>query len=149
MMAMVRTASAAAAVVCIVLAAAPAIVLVPEQPAGLAFVHRNSPTRQKYLIETMGGGVALFDYNNDGLLDVFLVNSGRLDDPVKLPAQFSRSDASYWNRLYRQERDGAFTDVTARAGLKVAGNANYGMGVATGDYDNDGYTDLYVTSYGH
>src|SRR5579859_4968324 len=55
---------------------------------GLDFVQRNSPTSQKYLMETMCGGVALFDYNNDGLLDIFLVNGGRLDDPVKLPARF-------------------------------------------------------------
>jgi hypothetical protein len=112
------------------------------------FIHRNSPTSQKYLIETMGGGVALLDYNNDGLLDIFLVNSGRLDDPVKAPAQFSRTDPAYWNRLYRQNRDGSFTDVTEHAGLARAGENNYGMGVATGDYDNDGFTDLYVTSYG-
>src|SRR5437867_480504 len=68
---------------------------------GLNFTHQNSPTSQKYLIETMGGGAALLDYNNDGLLDIFLVNSGRLEDPVKLPARFSRSDPANWNRLYR------------------------------------------------
>ena len=129
-------------------AASAAILLRPVKPAGLDFVHRNSPTSQKYLIETMGGGVALLDYNDDGLLDVFLVNSGNLDDPAKLPPRFARSDPANWNRLYRQNRDGSFTDVTARAGLGAAGDANYGMGVATGDYDNDGFTDLYVTSYG-
>src|SRR5262249_32657357 len=64
---------------------------------------------------SMGGGVALLDYNKDGLLDIFFVNSGRLDDPVKQAAQFSRSDPAYWNRLYRQNRDGSFTDVTERA----------------------------------
>ena len=90
----------------------------------------------------MGGGVALLDYNNDGLLDIFLVNSG------KLPADFDRRNPRYWNRLYRQNGKGSFTDVTASAGLSDAGD-NYGMGVATGDFDNDGYTDLYVTSYGH
>ena len=95
----------------------------------------------------MGGGVALLDYNNDGLLDVFLVNGGKLDDPVKLPANFARRDPAYWNRLYRQNRDGSFTDVTAAAGLADAGN-NYGMGVAVGDYNNDGFADLYVTNYG-
>ena len=132
-----------------VLAAGAPVVLRVTRPAGLNFVHRNSPTSQKYLLETMGGGVALLDYNNDGLLDIFFVNSGRLDDPVKLPAQFSRGDPAYWNRLYRQNSDGSFTDVTGRAGLGHAGEANYGMGVATGDYDNDGFTDIYVTSYGH
>src|SRR6478736_7422160 len=106
------------------------------KPAGIDFTHRNSPTSQKYLIETMGGGVALLDYNNDGLLDIFLVNGGKLDDPVKLPANFSRRDPAYWNRLYRQNRDGSFTDVTAAAGLAGIGNV-YGMGVAVGDYDND------------
>jgi hypothetical protein len=123
-------------------------ILLSTSPAGLNFIHRNSPTSQKYLIETMGGGVALLDYNNDGLLDIFLVNSGHLDDPVKLPAQFSRDNPAYWNRLYRQNHDGSFADVTAQAGLARAGEADYGMGVAAGDYDNDGFTDLYVTSYG-
>jgi hypothetical protein len=115
--------------------------------AGIDFTHRNSPTAQKYLIETMGGGVALVDYNNDGLLDIFLVNSGKLEDPVKPPANFARRDPAFWNRLYRQNPDGTFTDVTAAAGLAAAGN-NYGMGVAAGDYNNDGFADLYVTSYG-
>src|SRR5258706_4709380 len=123
------------------------IVLDVKRPDGLNFVHRNSPTSQKYLVETMGGGVALLDYNNDGKLDIFLVNSGRLDDPVKPPAQYSRSDPAYWNRLYRQNQDGSFTDVTERAGLARAGEANYGMGVATGDYVNDRFTDIYLTRY--
>src|SRR5262249_16637903 len=116
--------------------------------AGFSFTHRNSATPQKYLIETMGGGVAMLDYNNDGLIDIFLVNSGHIDDRMKLPLQFSRSDPAYWNRLYRQNRDGSFSDVTERAGLGRAGDTNYGMGVATADYDNDGFTDLYLTSYG-
>ncbi len=115
---------------------------------GFDFVHRNSPTQQKYLIETMGGGVALLDYNNDGRLDVFLVNSGRLRNAPATPASFARSDPRYWNRLYRQNADGTFTDVTEAAGLERAGDGNYGMGVAAADYDNDGYTDLFVTSFG-
>jgi enediyne biosynthesis protein E4 len=119
-----------------------------NQPRGLDFTHQNSPTAQKYLIETMGGGVALLDYNNDGLLDIFLVNSGKLTSPMQTPENFSRHDPVYWNRLFRQNRDGSFTDVTAAAGLSNAGDGNYGMGVAVGDYDNDGYPDLYVTSYG-
>ncbi len=118
-------------------------------PPGFDFTHDNSPTAQKYLIETMGGGVALLDYNNDGLLDIFVVNSGRLTSPMHAPETFDRDDPRNWNRLYRQNRDGSFTDVTEAAGLAHAGNGNYGMGVAAGDYDNDGYTDLYVTSYGH
>jgi hypothetical protein len=96
----------------------------------------------------MGGGVALLDYNNDGLLDIFLVNSGKLTSPMQTPENFSRHEPLYWNRLFRQNRDGSFTDVTAAAGLSNAGDSNYGMGVAVGDYDNDGYPDLYVTSYG-
>jgi hypothetical protein len=115
---------------------------------GIDFLLRNSPTPRKFLIETMPGGAALFDYNNDGLLDIFLVNGGKITDTLKVPEQFDRSNPRYWNRLYRQNRDGSFMDVTQAAGLAVAGNGNYGMGVAVGDYDNDGFSDLYVTSYG-
>lgn len=116
---------------------------------GIDFVLRNSPTARKYLIETMPGGVALLDYNNDGLLDIFLVNAGRVADPLLSPANFDRHNPSYWNRLYRQNKDGTFTDVTAQAGLQNAGDTNYGMGVAVGDYDNDGFPDIYVTNFGH
>jgi hypothetical protein len=115
---------------------------------GVNFVLRNSPTSQKRLIETMPGGVALLDYNNDGLLDVFFVNGGLLRDPMRSPFTFDRHDPLYWNRLYRQNRDGTFTDVTEEAGLANAGDANYGMGVAVGDYDNDGFSDIYVTNFG-
>jgi enediyne biosynthesis protein E4 len=117
-------------------------------PHGLDFTLQNSPTPQKYLIETMPGGVALLDYNNDGLLDIFFVNGGRIGSPMHVPENFERRDPRYWNRLYRQNKDGSFTDVTQQAGLANAGDGNYGMGVAVGDYDNDGYPDLYVTSYG-
>jgi hypothetical protein len=117
-------------------------------PRGLDFTLENSPTPQKYLIETMPGGVALLDYNNDGLLDIFFVNGGQVSSPMKSPENFERHDPRYWNRLYRQNKDGSFTDVTQKAGLANAGDGNYGMGVAVGDYDNDGYPDLYVTSYG-
>ena len=116
------------------------------RPGGLNFIHRNSPTSHKYLPETMGGGVALLDYNGDGLLDIFFVNGGRLDEQ-RSPGDFTRSDPAFWNRLFRQNRDGSFTDVTAPAGLSKTGNV-YGMGAAVGDYDNDGYPDLYVTSFG-
>ena len=115
---------------------------------GVDFVLRNSPTSRKYLPETMPGGVALLDYNNDGLLDVFLVNAGRMGDPMIKPFGFDRKDPAYWNRLYRQNKDGSFTDVTAAAGLSTAGDTNYGMGVAVGDYDNDGFPDIYVTNFG-
>jgi enediyne biosynthesis protein E4 len=115
---------------------------------GIEFILQNSPTPQKYLIETMPGGVALLDYNNDGLLDIFLVNGGKVSNTMHVPENFDRSNPRYWNRLYRQNHNGSFTDVTQTAGLANIGNGNYGMGVAVGDYDNDGYPDLYVTGYG-
>jgi len=117
-------------------------------PKGVDFVLRNSPTSRKYLIETMPGGVALLDFNNDGLIDIFLVNGGHVRDPMTPPIRFDRHDPAYWNRLYRQNQDGSFTDVTEQAGLANAGETNYGMGVAVGDYDNDGYSDIYVTNFG-
>src|ERR1700678_4214254 len=119
-----------------------------KHPRGLDFKHVNSPTPQKSMSQTMGGGVALLDYNNDGLLDIFLVNSGHLANPMHSPEVFDRRDPKNWNRLYRQNADGSFTDVTKEAGLADAGDGNYGIGVAVGDYDNDGFPDLYVTSYG-
>jgi enediyne biosynthesis protein E4 len=129
-------------------AAGPTRLLQVNSPRGLDFTLQNSPTPQKYLIETMPGGVALLDYNDDGLLDIFLVNGGRIEGGMKTPENFDRRDPRYWNRLYRQNPDGTFTDVTEQAGLANAGDGNYGMGVAVGDYDNDGYPDLYVTGYG-
>lgn len=114
----------------------------------LDFVHANSATSNKYLIETMGGGVALFDYDNDGRLDIFFTNGGLLSDPMpegKLP---DKSDRKFWNRLYHQNADGTFTDVTEHAGLTGMPQGYYSMGVAVGDYDNDGFEDLYVTGFG-
>jgi enediyne biosynthesis protein E4 len=126
----------------------PGPILEVKTPRGLDFTLENSSTAAKYLIETMPGGVALLDYNNDGLLDIFVVNGGRITNPMATPDNFDRHNPRYWNRLYRQNRDGSFTDVTEQAGLANAGDGNYGMGVAIGDYDNDGYPDIYVTSYG-
>jgi hypothetical protein len=125
-----------------------AAVLEIAAPRGIDFLHQNSPTPEKYLIETMGGGVAVLDYNNDGLLDIFFVNSGRLRAGMSPHESFARSEPRYWNRLYRQNKDRTFTDVTAAAGLSKAGDDNYGMGVAAADYDNDGFPDLYITNYG-
>jgi enediyne biosynthesis protein E4 len=127
-------------------AAAPIFEMKPLR--GVDFLLQNSPTPRKFLIETMPGGIALFDYNNDGLLDIFFVNGGRITEGLHVPENFERSNPRYWNRLYRQNRDGSFLDVTQAAGLANAGNGNYGMGVAVGDYDNDGNADLYVTNYG-
>ncbi len=115
---------------------------------GIDFEHASSATSSKYLLETMGGGVALFDYDNDGRLDVFFTNGARIDDPMPPGAAPGKSDRKFWNRLYRQNADGTFADVTERAGLTGMPQNRYGMGVAVGDYDNDGFADLYVTNYG-
>jgi enediyne biosynthesis protein E4 len=112
---------------------------------GLNFHYQSSHTSKKYLVETMGAGVALFDYDNDGRLDIFLVNGAPLTDRTPKGAIPQKTGPEYWNRLYHQKPDGTFEDVTEKAGLQGRG---YGMGVAVGDYDNDGYEDLYVTAYG-
>lgn len=113
--------------------------------SGLNFHYQSSHTTKKYLLETMGGGVALFDYDNDGRIDIFLVNGAPLSDPTPKGTIPEKTGPQYWNRLYHQKPDGKFEDVTEKAGLQGAG---YGMGVAVGDYDNDGFEDLYVTAYG-
>ena len=112
---------------------------------GINFRNMASHTSKKYLIETMGAGVALFDYDNDGRLDIFVVNGAPLTDPTPKGAIPLKTGPQYWNRLYHQKPDGMFEDVTEKAGLEGVG---YGMGVAVGDYDNDGNEDLYVTAYG-
>jgi hypothetical protein len=94
---------------------------------------------KKFIIETTGSGVAIFDYDNDGWPDIFLVNGTTLDNAP------SASATAPTNHLYRNNRDGTFTDVTEKAGLLHSG---WGQGVCVGDYDNDGYEDLYVTYYG-
>jgi tetratricopeptide (TPR) repeat protein len=116
------------------------------EASGIAFRHENSPTASKYLIETMGGGVALFDYDGDGRLDVFFTNGAALSDPMPAGGEPDKTSPRFANRLYRNKGDGTFEDVTVRAGL--AGARGYGMGAAVGDYDNDGFTDLYITNYG-
>jgi hypothetical protein len=112
---------------------------------GLHFQYLSSHTAKHYLPETMGAGVALFDYDNDGRLDIFLVNGAPLSDPTPKGSIPQKSGPQFWNRLFHQKADGTFEDVTEKAGLQGSG---YGMGVAVGDYDNDGYEDLYVTAYG-
>lgn len=113
--------------------------------AGIHFDYKSSHTSKKYLLETMGAGVATFDYDNDGRLDIFFVNGAPLADPTPKGTIPHKTGPEYWNRLYHQKADGTFEDVTEKAGLQGVG---YGMGVAVGDYDNDGYEDLYVTAYG-
>ncbi len=108
---------------------------VTEQ-AGIRFVHFNGAFGKKFLPETMGPGVAFIDFDNDGWPDIFLVNG--MDWPGH-----RRQHAT--PKLYHNNRDGTFTDVTHKAGLDVE---IYGMGVAVGDYDNDGYDDLFVTALG-
>ena len=125
--------------------ATPGLFVDITQKSGVNFSYQASHTSKKYLIETMGAGVALFDYDNDGRLDIFLVNGAPLDDPTPLGTIPKKSGAKFWNRLYHQKADGTFEDVTQKAGLQGEG---YGMGVAVGDYDNDGYEDLYVTGFG-
>jgi enediyne biosynthesis protein E4 len=115
------------------------------QQLGVTFQYLSSRTSKKYLLETMGAGVALFDYDNDGRLDIYLVNGAPLADPTPKGTVPQKTGPQYWNRLYHQKPDGTFEDITEKAGLQGAG---YGMGVAVGDYDNDGYEDLYVTAYG-
>ena len=113
--------------------------------SGVKFTCNASPTSQKYLIETMVGGVAMFDYNSDGWLDLFFVNGAALADPMPPGASPDKSDPRFWDRLFRNNKDGTFTDVTKQAGVR---GRSYGMGVAAGDYDNDGHPDLYVTNFG-
>lgn len=114
---------------------------------GLGFRHHANPTPDKYLPETMGGGVALLDYDNDGLLDAFFVNGGGL--AVEGNAiSVDRSQPAYFDRLYRNAGGGSFEDVTEQAGVSASSKTIYGMGVATGDYDGDGFVDLFVTGYG-
>src|SRR5436309_126356 len=109
-----------------------------RRSAGITFVQDSTQTEEKYYLETMGTGVAWLDYDQDGLMDLFLVQSAATD--IYKPPQPLRC------ALYHNNGDGTFTDVTEKAG--VAGVGHYGQGVAVGDFDNDGYPDLYVTGYG-
>ena len=108
-----------------------------RQAAGITFLQDATQTDEKYYLETMGTGVAWLDYDQDGLMDLFFVQSAATD--IYKPAHPLRS------ALYHNNGDGTFTDVTEKAG--VGGAGHYGQGVAVGDFDNDGYPDLYVTGY--
>src|SRR6266704_640817 len=110
---------------------------VAPSSSGINWVHENAMSDNRYLPETTGAGCAFLDYDNDGWIDIYLVNSGKCD--------FLKPNPPLRNALYRNNRDGTFTDVTETAGVSGGG---YGMGVAVGDYDADGWPDLYVTQYG-
>lgn len=109
------------------------------------FRHYASPTSVKYLPETMGAGIALIDFDNDGRLDIFFTNGAAISDPMPKGKLMEKSDPKFWNRLYRQNPDGTFEDVTEKAGVKGEG---FSFGAAVGDYDRDGFADLFVTRYG-
>ncbi len=110
--------------------------VLPEK-SGIRWVHSNGKSPEKYLPESSGGGCAFLDYDNDGWMDIYLVNSGKCD--------FFTPNPPLRNALYKNNRDGTFTDVTEKAGVAAGG---YAQGIAVGDYDGDGLPDMYVTQYG-
>ena len=110
---------------------------VPSSASGITWAHTSGLSPEKYLPQSTGAGCAFLDYDNDGWMDIYLVNSGKCD--IFTPTKPLR------NALYRNNRDGTFTDVTEKA--RVVGGG-YGMGIAVGDYNGDGFPDLYVSQYG-
>ena len=110
---------------------------VPASASGIDWVHDNAMSANHYLPETLGPGCAFLDFDNDGWMDIFLVNSG--------PSDFWKPTKPVRNALYKNNRNGTFTDVTEKAGVS---GASFGMGIAVGDYDNDGWPDIFVTAYG-
>jgi hypothetical protein len=119
-------------------AASPLFEEIGSSASGITWKHDNAMSPNRYLPETMGPGVAFFDFDNDGWLDIFMVNSGT--------TEFYSPAAPLKNALYKNNRNGTFTDVADKAG--VAGGKEFGMGCAIADYDNDGYQDILVTAYG-
>ena len=113
--------------------------------SGVSYQNQPSKTSEKYLIESMVGGVAVFDMDGDGQLDIYLVNGASLTTSMQNRETAVKSAPRFWNRLYRNNGNGSFSDVTQKAGVR---GDHYGMGVAVGDYDNDGRPDLYVTNLG-
>src|SRR4051794_19808219 len=119
-------------------AASPALFeAVPASSSGITWVHNNARSAERWLPESMCSGCAFLDYDNDGWMDIFLVNTG--------PSDFYRPSKAPSHALYRNNRDGTFTDVTRRAGIQTTG---FGEGVAIGDFDGDGYPDIFLTCYG-
>ncbi len=113
---------------------------VPSSQSKITWVHDNGRSEERHLPETCGGGGLFFDYDNDGWLDVYLVNSG--------PSDFYSPKKPIRNALYKNNGDGTFTDVTEKAGVACGKMGNFGMGAAASDFDGDGWQDLYVTNYG-
>jgi len=111
--------------------------LVPVSVSGINWVHSSGKSAERYLPETDGSGCAFLDYDNDGWMDIYLVNAGKSD--------FFTPPKPLRNALYHNNRDGTFTDVTEKAGV---GGGGFGMGVAVGDYNRDGFPDIYLTQYG-
>ena len=121
----------------LVTGAAPIFEAISSSSSGISWVHENAISDERYLPETLGPGCAFLDYDNDGWADIYLVNSG--------PCDFYKPKKPLRNALYRNNRDGTFSDVTEEAGVP---GGTFGMGVAVGDYNNDGYPDIFITSYG-
>jgi hypothetical protein len=113
---------------------------VPPSESKITWVHDNGRSEARHLPETCGGGGLFFDYDNDGWLDIYLVNSG--------PSDFYSPKTPIRNALYHNNHDGTFTDVTEKAGVGCGQMGQFGMGAAAADYDGDGWVDLYVTNYG-
>ncbi len=113
---------------------------VPPAVSKIAWVHDNGKSDQRHLPETCGGGGLFLDYNNDGWMDIYLVNSG--------PSDFFTPKTPIRNALYRNNGDGSFTDVTDKAGVAAGQIGHFGMGAAAADFDGDGWQDIYVTNYG-
>jgi hypothetical protein len=113
---------------------------VPSSQSKITWVHDNGRSELRHLPETCGGGGLFFDYDNDGWMDIYLVNSG--------PSDFYNPKTPIKNALYRNNGDGTFVDVTDKAGVACGQMGHFGMGAAAADYDGDGFQDLYVTNYG-
>ncbi|MCZ7639954.1 MAG: VCBS repeat-containing protein [Verrucomicrobia bacterium] len=109
-----------------------------SESSGVRFVHTDGSSGRRYIVETVTCGLGLIDYDGDGYLDILFLNGGPL--PGSPPP-----DRPPTNALYRNNRDGTFTDVTAASGLAIPG---YAMGCAVADYDNDGHEDVFITNFG-
>jgi hypothetical protein len=121
-------------------ASKPVFIEAPSSETKITWIHDNGRSEFRHLPETCGGGGLFFDFDNDGWMDIYLVNSG--------PSDFFSPKTPIKNALYRNNGDGTFTDVTDKAGVACGQMGHFGMGAAAADYDGDGWQDLYVTNYG-